>query len=148
MNECSESSRVSLWSVLRWLVAIIVLIGFTKVWPFSLSGLFFFWLALFAPIWFPSFAVPGHGHTPFLRRVWCLVSVAWFFIEYAMWSERAIIYSITRNSALIRGFVIVGTLIALAALMMSARGWRHLVTVPLWIAILAGSLSVFVLYGY
>ncbi len=53
------------------------------------------------------------------------------------------IYRVTENRALTRGFVIVGTLIALAALVMSARGWRHLVTVPLWIAILAGSLSVF-----
>lgn len=57
------------------------------------------------------------------------------------------IYGITKNIALIRGFVIAGTLIALAALVVSARGWRHLVTVPLWIAILAGGLSVLVLYG-
>jgi len=124
----------------------VVRLAFTPKWPFSEWGTSFFWLALFAPLWFPTFAIPGRRHTRFLRRMLCLVAVAWFFVLTMMWGGYICGFCLLMYGTLARSLVVAGTLIAFAALAYSARGWRHLVSAPLWIAILAGSISVFFAY--
>jgi hypothetical protein len=136
--------QISLAGVLLFVVAMAGVLGLTQVWPLARIGTAFFWLALSAPIWVPDFAMPGHTHTRFPRRSLSFVAVVWYIVLMLMWPERRFVSPLA--TIVIRGVVIVGTLVALAALLISARGWRHLVTVPLWIAILLGSVSVFFAY--
>jgi hypothetical protein len=42
--------------------------------------------------------------------------------------------------------LVCGYLLAFCALALSARGWRHLITVPLWLALLLSAGRVFGLY--
>jgi hypothetical protein len=101
-----------------------------------------FWLTFFAPIWFPGFALPAHESTGFRRRMTCLVAIGWFFLLILMRDKYVEVYNVLRHRFVVEGIVIAGTLTAIAALAFSAKGWRHLVNVPLGLAILSGSYSV------
>jgi hypothetical protein len=144
----TENSRFSVQGALQFIVTIAILLACTQIRPFS--ELPFFWLALSAPLWFPTFALPGREHTHFLRRMTSVLAIAWYLTLITVRGEGTWLFSLQPlphdlpHEVMVTTYVVTGTIASLAVLAYSARGWRHLVNIPLWIAIIAGSVSVLV----
>ena len=104
--------------------------------------LFSFCLVLLAPLWVPNALLPGRGKPSFLRRMPCLIAIVWFLALILLWEWGGYVCAAVANRSLVKVGTVAGTLAAAASLVYAVRGWRHIYSAPLWIAILAGTVSL------
>ena len=90
-----------------------------------------FWIALLAPVWIPFLLFPERSIRARLRPLLALIPIGWYLACIHVWY-------VTPNKSPVLAFA---APVACVALAMSARGCRHLVNVPLWLAVLAGTVS-------
>ena len=88
--------------------------------------------ALLLPVWFPLFFLPAESLRQRLRPLLALVPAGWYVL--ASGNEP------WRHSAVVWAF---GYGLAAVALAFSARGRRHLINVPLWLALVASAVALF-----
>lgn len=151
MSEHSEpvpntgSLQLSLRALLLLTLALAVLLAASKSCGFvrAMGGLEF-WIVLLMPLWL---LLPFSRDTTTrgrLRPLLSMIPISWYvvmhFVPWAGIWPRCTPYALERilNSAIL----LCGTACSLIALARSARGRQHLITLPLWIAILAGTASL------
>jgi hypothetical protein len=151
MGEHSEpvpktgSLQLSLRTLFLLMLALAVLLAAYKSCRFvrGIGGLEF-WIVLLMPLWL---LLPFSRDTTTrgkLRPLLSIIPISWYVVmQFPPWAAawpRGTPYVLERilNGAILLG----GTAFSLVALARSARGRQHLITLPLWIAILAGTVSL------
>lgn len=92
-------------------------------------------LALLLPVWFPLFFLPAESRRQRLRPLLALVPAGWYFLLVGSYSG----WPFQQRSLVPLAF---GYGLAVVALALSARGRRHLINVPLWLALAASACAL------
>jgi hypothetical protein len=98
---------------------------------FLLPSTILFFVALLMPVWFPLFFLPAQSLRQRLRPLLALIPAGWYMVvtHNEPWRHSPVVWAI-------------GYGLAAVALALSARGRRHLINVPLWLAIVASAVAV------
>jgi hypothetical protein len=103
-----------------------------------------FWLVLLAPLGGPLL----FGGSPLRSRLaWSTVHLApisWYLCFGRLdWFDR-----LDSTGLLTRAVLLIGTAVACVVLVIGYRGWWHALTIPLWIAIVTGTVWVVFFWPY
>jgi hypothetical protein len=100
-------------------------------------------VASLLPVWLPLFFLPAESLRQRLRPLLALIPAVWYLclIDNQWW--RIGYYLGWTRPFLLLMMLALGYGIAAIALAFSARGRRHLINVPLWLALLASAWAIF-----
>jgi hypothetical protein len=137
--EISQTARPSAWqyslrslllftAAMAGMLSAMKTLGF-RLWPTHVL----FFVALLLPVWFPLFFLPAGSLWQRLRPLLALVPASLYLLLFVpAWQ--------TYDPGLV--FVGAGYCLAAVGLAFSARGRRHLINVPLWLALLASAWAI------
>ncbi len=103
-----------------------------SVWPSTVL----LFVALLLPVWLPLFFLPAESIRQRLRPLLALIPAVWYLLPLT----DGFGYLRVRPSWVV---LALGYAFAAVALAFSARGRRHLINVPLWLALFASAWALF-----
>lgn len=140
-TETPQTTRPSVWqfsprSLLLFAAVLAAMLSIMKLLQIPLlpSPILFF-LALLLPVWLPLFFLHAEARWQRLRPLLALIPIGWYLLMLMRQTE----WQLQKLSVVT---LALGYCLAACALAFSARGRRHLINVPLWLALLASAWAI------
>jgi hypothetical protein len=141
-NCARPSLRLVPWGTGARILLVAVAIGLLYWWLLRIEsvrayGIFGFWLSLLAPLWLPAMFARNWSRWAWLRMLFALPAVACYLLLILLSQDKAFL-----DRRFLLWWVTGGSALSVGALAFAHQGFWRLVSLPLGLAIICGTISL------